>query len=148
LTTRVWAVALGAFIVALAVCGWFEAAMHPFGIESSTVTFLVAAALLVVGFALDHQRVLEPELSECDAFRPARDTSLRFRGMVTWVLAVGFVIAVELWELFHSPRSLYPTLSSLANDIIGPGHRVGRAVAFVCWGICGPIVASRPRRRV
>jgi hypothetical protein len=66
---------------------------------------------------------------------------------MAWMLAGGLVLAVELWELFHSPRASYPTLSSLANEVIGPGHQAARAVAFVCWALCGLIVSSRPRRR-
>jgi hypothetical protein len=75
------------------------------------------------------------------------DTSLRLRGTITWLLAVLLALAVELWELFHAPRSSYPTLSSLANEVLGPGHRIARAAAFMCWGACGLIVASRPGRR-
>jgi len=63
------------------------------------------------------------------------------------VLATGLALAVELWELFHSPRNLYPTLSSLANEVIGPGHRIGRALAFVCWGAVGLAMAASPRTR-
>jgi len=76
-----------------------------------------------------------------------RDRSLRLRGSLAWLLAVLFGLAVELWELAQSPRRLHPTLSSLLNDLVGPGHRLGRAAAFVCWGACGFVVASRGRRR-
>jgi len=69
-------------------------------------------------------------------------------GTVAWASAMLLFLAVELWEFAHHPRSLYPTLSSMANDLLGPGHRVARAVAFVCWGACGFLIASRPRLRV
>jgi len=72
--------------------------------------------------------------------------SLRLRGVIAWALAALVVVVVELWELFHAPRSAYPTLSSLMNEVIGPGHRVARAAAFLCWGACGLVVASRSER--
>ncbi len=158
-----------ALVVALAVCGWFVAAMPPFGVESSAATFSVAAATLAASAVLTHRsrpafdlRVREPNLGQplvpaldsaparAPAYVPGEtigDTSLRLRGMIAWLLAVLLALAVELWELFHAPRSSYPTLSSLANEVLGPGHRIARAVAFVCWGACGLIVASRPGRR-
>ena len=153
-----------AVLVALAVCGWFVAAMPPFGVESSLATFSVAAVMLALSSVLERRRNRGLEMSErgprlaraaptgpsaaTGPSQPSRETSMCLWGRFSWVLAAAFVIAVELWELFHSPRSLYPTLSSLANEVLGPGHRVGRAVAFVCWGACGWIVATRPRRQM
>ncbi len=156
-----------ALVVALAVCGWFVAAMPPFGVESSAATFCVAAAMLAASAVVTHRsspafdlRVREskagqpfvPALDRAPARAHAPgetigDTSLRLQGMIAWLLAVLLALAVELWELFHAPRSSYPTLSSLANEVLGPGHRVARAAAFMCWGACGLIVASRPGRR-
>jgi hypothetical protein len=146
LTPRKKAVAASAVLVALAVCGWFEAAMRPFGLESSVVTFSVAAAVLAMGAVSDRRRSLAPYRAEDHMVGRVQDAALRPRGTVSWMLAVGFVVAVELWELFHGPRSLYPTLSSIANDVIGPGHRAARAMAFVCWGACGFFVSTRPGR--
>ncbi len=121
--------------------------MRPFRLESSVVTFSVAAVVLVLAAAFDLHRSLPRELAGNGSTQPVRHEPLRQKGIVAWALAGGLVLAVELWELFHVPRSLYPTLSSLANELVGPGHRVGRGVAFVCWGLCGLVVASRPRRQ-
>jgi hypothetical protein len=147
--------------------------MPPFGVESSAVTFSVAAAMLIVSASLARRNsralgltVREPNLglppdqvtdqvtdqapdgaAARFAVETTGDTSLRLRGAMAWLLAALLAVAVELWELFHSPRSAYPTLSSLANDVLGPGHRVARAAAFLCWGVCGLVVASRPGRR-
>jgi hypothetical protein len=117
--------------------------MPPFGIESSAVTFSVAAAMLAASAVLAQK--CSPAL-DLPAGEPVRDVSLRLRGMVAWSFAALVVLAVELWELFHSPRNLHPTLSSLANEVLGPGHRVVRTAAFVCWGACGLVVSSRSRR--
>jgi len=140
------AVAAGIVLGALAVCGWFEAALAPFGAASSVVTFSVAAVLIALGAAgnISTGLVTPPDGESLVA---VGDTSLRRSGTVAWLLAGGLVLAVELWELFHSPRRLYPTLSSLANEVVGPGHRVGRAVAFVLWGACGLLITGRARRR-
>ena len=134
--------------------------MAPFGIESSAVTFSVAAAMLGLGAVL--ARCDNPALDlgepgparsralDLAVTRPATsalgDATWRLRGVIAWQLAAAFLAAVELWELFHGPRSTYPTLSSLANEVLGPGHRVARAAAFVCWAGCGLIVV-RPSRR-
>lgn len=130
-------------VLVLAACGWFEAAMRPFGLGSSLLTFSVAAGVLgasAVSALLSTSAPLSRAVISVD---PAG----RFRrlGVSAWVTAAGIVLGVELWQLFHRPRSLYPTLSSLANEVIGPGHRVARALAFVCWGACGLVISSRPR---
>jgi hypothetical protein len=146
LTSWVRPVIVGAVLAVLAVCGFFEAAMAPFGLESSVVTFAVAAGTLGLSAALQSW----PSIGlDQPVSRPltSTDSSLRSWGTFAWVLAGGLVLAVELWELFHSPRSAYPTLSSLANYVIGPGHRLGRASGFVCWALCGLVVSSRPGPR-
>jgi hypothetical protein len=137
----------GAGLAALAVCGWYEAAMRPFGLGSSVVTFAAAGAVLGLGTAIDRRRSRLPARGGPRPTRLVGEGSLALRGLVAWGLAAGLVLAVELWELFHTPRALYPTLSSLANDVVGPGHRFARTAAFICWGACGVLVASRPRRR-
>jgi len=163
LTSSGRAVVAGAVVVALAACGWFAAALPPFGVEANAVTFSVAAAMLAMGAALPRRPASDlrgrwpnpdqppvPVAARALARAPAdaaRDSSLRVWGLIAWLLAALFAGAVELWELFHAPRSAYPTLSSLANEVLGPGHRVARAVAFMCWGACGLFVARRPWRR-
>lgn len=143
-----------AILVALAVCGWFVAAVPPFGVEANVVTFSAATVMLAVSAAL--ARWQRPPLAwregEVNRGQPgpptaARDTSWRLPGLVAWLLTALLVVAVELWELFHAPRSAYPTLSSLANEVLGPGHRVARGAAFLCWGACGLVVGRRPGRR-
>ena len=147
--------------MALGVCGWLVAAMAPFAIESSAVTFAVAAAMLGLGAVLARRGnaaldsgepgPLRSRFSKPAATGPVTtalgDTTLRTGGVIAWLVAVALLVAVELWQLSHVPRSTYPTLSSLANEVLGPGHRVARAAAFVCWAGCGLIVVSRPSRR-
>ncbi len=117
--------------------------MRPFAFESSAFTFAVAAAVVAAGVVSTRRRSrLVPPV--CEGGPAPSDASLAFRGAVAWALTAGLALAVELWELFHSPRNLYPTLSSLANEVIGPGHRLGRALAFVCWGAFGLVIVSSP----
>jgi len=143
--TRQRPVAIALVVAALGSCGWIEAAMRPFSVATSVFTFSVAAAVLATG-ALAARRKTQVGPTDIELSRQVTETSLRMRGVVAWTLATGLVVAVELWELFHSPRAHYPTLSSLANEVIGPGHRVERTAAFVCWGAVGLVLASRPRQ--
>lgn len=149
-------------VVALAVCGWFEAAMAPFGVESSAVTFSAAAVVLASATAL----VRRKDAASLDAQRPSgearrrmfardnatavgarADVSLRRQGLLAWSSAGLLALAVEMWELAQKPRHLHPTLSSLANEVLGPGHRVVRALAFALWGAAGFALASPPKSR-
>ncbi|MGD0439466.1 MAG: hypothetical protein ABSB52_02455 [Acidimicrobiales bacterium] len=148
------AVVTGVIVVALVVCGWFAAGLTPLRAEANAVTFSAAAAILALSAVGGHlsgreqqMRDREPKLAGPRHSLGARDTSWRPGGFIAWSGAALLVVAVELWELFHSPRSAYPTLSSLANEVIGPGHRPARAAAFVCWGALGFLVAARPGRR-
>jgi hypothetical protein len=118
--------------------------MRPFGLESNLLTLSVAAGVAAVGTISSALQKGPSSASRKEA--NVLVGSLRRRGTTAWSAAAGLVLAVELWQLVHHPRTLYPTLSSLANEIVGPGHRVARAVAFVCWGVCGLVVSSRPRR--
>ena len=135
----------GLFLAALALCGWYEAAMAPFRVASSATTFSTGAAVLALG-AVRNRRTRPAGYRE-EVTTKATHTALAHRGAVAWMLAGGLALAVELWELFHSPRSLYPTLSSLANEVVGPGHRLGRTTAFVLWGALGIVIMARTRRQ-
>ena len=122
--------------------------MAPFGIGANVVTFSVAAALLGTAALLGRRT---SGSKTCPASTPSTGAegvaSLRLMGTLAWLIVALFTLAVELWEYAHGPRHLYPTLSSLANEVLGPGHRIARAVAFVCWGLIGLVIASPPRSR-
>jgi hypothetical protein len=130
-----------ACLVGLAGCGWLEAAMPPFRVGSTVVTFSAAAVVLVFGATVVRRGFPAPVSPEWGGAAP-----FRLAGQLCWLAACLLALSVELWELAHGPRHLYPTLSSIANDVIGPGHRAARAVAFVCWGACGLALSWRPKR--
>jgi hypothetical protein len=138
----------GLFVVVLGLCGYLEAPLRPFGLASSLFTFSVAAGVLLVGAICSTQWPSAPDPVRPSMPPESRGHSLRLIGATAWSLAGSLVVAVELWELFHSPRRSYPTLSSLANELIGPGHRAARSVAFVCWALCGLALSARPRHRL
>jgi hypothetical protein len=48
----------------------------------------------------------------------------------------------ELASFLHHPRPAHPTLSSLANDVLG--HHPARAAAMVAWLAIGTALARRP----
>ena len=124
--------------------------MPPFKLESAIMTFSVAAVVLVAGSIfrqLDRPTPDTVGAANSGAVARSGEAPLRVAGSLAWLLAIMFALAVELWEFAHGPRRLYPTLSSLANDLLGPGHRLVRTAAFVCWGACGFVIASRPRLR-
>jgi hypothetical protein len=136
--------------------------MAPFGAGSSAVTFSAAAVVLASAVAFAHLKgaaapSAQPRPSEANRRRSARPNSevagakeeacFRRRGRLAWLSAGLIALAVELWELAQRPRHLHPTLSSLANEVLGPGHRVVRAMAFVCWGTAGLVLASPPKHR-
>lgn len=138
-------------LVALGASGWFVAAIPPFGVESSAVTLAAGAVVLLAASTMEGRRraglfVVDAPTQLGRGMRrvDATDLSLRVPGIIAWSAGALLALGVELWELFHSPRSLYPTLSSMANEVVGYGHHIGRAVAFVCWGACGLLLASRP----
>jgi len=62
-------------------------------------------------------------------------------GLGIWMLLIALLGAWELNSLFRGPRSVYPTLSSLA-DIALRRHPV-RMVAFVGWLALGWDIARR-----
>lgn len=65
----------------------------------------------------------------------------RSGGYVVWIALILALGAWELNALFRSPRSMYPTLSSLAD--VGLGHHAVRAAAFVVWLAAGWVLARR-----
>jgi hypothetical protein len=57
------------------------------------------------------------------------------RGTVAWTV---LIVGISVWELvarFHSPRSVYPTISSLMDSITRI-HGM-RFLAFVLWLLFG-----------
>lgn len=53
-------------------------------------------------------------------------------GILLWCALALAVAAFELIMLFHSPRSSYPTISSLANAAVF-GHAWGRPIFGLIW---------------
>ena len=101
--------------------------MRPFTLESATVTFSVAAVVLVAGALYRHLSRPAPGTVAPVAQGggpSSREAPLNVVGSLAWLLAILLALGVELWEFAHGPRSLHPTLSSLLNDVLGPGHRV------------------------
>jgi hypothetical protein len=76
-----------------------------------------------------------------DAVRPDR----YWQWLAVWV---GLIAAATLWELaalFSSPRDDHPTLSSIADDVMGT--HPGRAATFALWLVVGWLLFVRPVER-
>lgn len=132
-------------LVALAACGWIEAGLAPFRAGSTALTLGAAAVLVALGMLADRSARAPRAAPAVPGSATGRGLSRA--GLAAWAVSLCYAVVVELWEYFRSPRSLHPTLSSLANEVIGPGHRPARACAFVAWGLGCVGLARRPRRR-
>jgi hypothetical protein len=67
------------------------------------------------------------------------------KAFVAWIAVAAAVIAVELYTYLGHPRSAYPTLSSLSDEL---SHwRVAKAGLFVAWLALGWLFLSGSRRR-
>ncbi len=62
-------------------------------------------------------------------------------GLAVWLLLIGVAVAVQLFNYSDWPRTVYPTLSSLANQVFWL-YPV-RLAAFVLWLRLGWYVINR-----
>lgn len=147
-TRRQATVATAAVAVALAY-GWAESAARTF-----TWPARVATGVIVVGVFLYpwwwHRARRDagqgsagvhgaaPAVGDAGADRSPRLTTPT---VVVWSVVAGVVVAWELFALFHGPRSVYPTISSLY--VAAAKLRLVRAVAFSGWMALGVWIARR-----
>lgn len=110
-------VRLAAGGVLVIVWCYLEARSHTFTWQAELLT-AAAIILMVVGF-----------------FRVVRSEQPRSfdRGAIfTWSVVVSAVVVFELVNLSQGPRSRYPTISSITNELLG--HSLpGRALIALGW---------------
>lgn len=120
-------IAVGAGLAAYA---WFAAGLAPFTAPALAAVVGGGLAAMVYGM-----RRLPPR-----AGRPGPGTGTA-AGLVAWVV---LVVALAAWEVAawaQHPRVDHPTLSSLANDALGP--RPVRAAALAGWLVASARLARR-----
>lgn len=110
--------------------GWVVAHTRPFTWGSTLATFGTVVPLGLVAWW--QRRPGVPAV-----LRRHRSQTGLLRRTWPWGVLAGAVLALELVELFQSPRRLHPTISSLVNpELVGAGHRWVAATVWVavsCW---------------
>lgn len=133
-----------AVVVALAAVflayGWLASAPRPFTPAADVAVFLPALAL-VAGVALQARRsALLPALLRRRPMVPGA-AAATLRRAFAWFGVGAAVVALELVELFSSPRRTHPTVSSLMDPTFALHPE--RFAYFVAWLALGAFLATR-----
>ena len=117
-------------LVAIGLYSWVAAGLRPFTLAEEV---MVAIAAIIVLAA---------------AWRPSRNAAANgvrsSRGSAAlWISLVVVAFAWELRAFFSSPRADHPTLSTIADNVMGV--HPGRAFVFVLWLALGWLLVTTPR---
>lgn len=124
-------------MLAAAFAGW-ASGTAPFGVAAYTAVSV--PALLLVG-ALVGERLM-PARGPWQVRPVPVEHPSEGRSSAVWIGLVALALAVELASYFHpGPRSLYPTFSSIADDVLA--HRPLEAAAFLGWLVGGWYLVTR-----
>jgi hypothetical protein len=52
-------------------------------------------------------------------------------GRIAWGAVIGIALGWELYAYAHQPRTSYPTMSSVMNEL--DGSHIARALALMLW---------------
>jgi len=140
----------------LLVWGWLDAHTRTFTLPAEVSTGIAIAAAYAAAYArrrhrrrateqnLSRSRSIEPIVSATEGTESGRDdgegdgaASLRSgrpltgRTLAVWGAIVAVAVAWELFALFHLPRHLHPTFSSLY--VAASRLLLLRVVAFAAW---------------
>ncbi len=138
-----------ALVLGVMIAAWIEAGVATFTWPATVTT--AATSVVVVAVATFRRRSRHGRGS--GGGKGGRNTrveqlgptsgAVRVTGTLAWVGVAAAFVGWELAELFRLPRSAHPTLSSLTQPYVGPGHYVARAAAFVAWAAIGWVLARR-----
>lgn len=124
--------------VALVVIGvgyaWVASAVRTFARPAEALT---AVPIIVVAIAM--VRIGRQER------QPVRDEPARW--LLGWAVLAVATFVWEMRELFARPRSAYPTLSSIGDDLLR-SSRLVHVAAFALWLAVGCWLGRWPLRRV
>jgi hypothetical protein len=115
-------IALGVLAgIVLVAYAWWVAGLTPF--TDRIFRAVVWPGAVFVVYAI---------VSVVRARRGREPAPLRFgRGWIAWAAAIALLGAWQMFTLLHSPRSTYPTVSYLTNQITA--HRPLRTALFLLW---------------
>jgi hypothetical protein len=108
---------------------WWATSFRPFTSATLTATFLGGLGALAVGSVLEPVPLGRPGVPE------------RNRGRAAWLVLFLAAAGWELAAFLQHPRSEHPTLSFLANQVLGD-HPI-RTLAMAVWLAIGVRIARR-----
>jgi hypothetical protein len=120
------------FVVAAAAAySWIAAGLRPFTLAQEALVAIPALLALVAAMRTS---------------RTKRADSVDASSRGSAAIWLGLVVLAACWELnayFSSPRSAHPTLSVIADDVMGV--RPGRALVFGLWLALGWVLVRDSR---
>ena len=126
-----------AALLAAALAGW-ASGTAPFSVPADvavSVPSAMLAAVLVAQRVAPTRRLWRPRTLPVEGARDRRSSA-------PWVALIVLMLAVELASYFHpGPRSLYPTVSSIADRALR--YRPVKAAAFLGWLAGGWYLVTR-----
>jgi hypothetical protein len=107
--------------IALVAYAWWVAGLEPFTDKIFRAVVWPGAVFAVYAI-----------VSVVRARRGREPQPLRFGwGWMAWVVAIVLLGSWQMYTLFHSPRTTYPTVSYLINQVTS--HRPLLALMFLLW---------------
>jgi hypothetical protein len=131
-----------AVIVSVLAYSWWVTTFRPFTVPIRVGTAVPAVFLILLAIRDRHRRIpLRTWVASWHLVEGGQEPAPLWRrvvwrrGTVAWTV---LIVGISVWELvarFHSPRSVYPTISSLMDSITRI-HGM-RFLAFVLWLLFG-----------
>jgi hypothetical protein len=121
----------------LAAYCWFASGLRPFTAPmDAAIAIPVVLMALLVGIGWLHSRT--------GPSRPLPDVAVTWRTAGPWLGLVGALTVWELSSWLSTPRHDHPTLSSMAQTVVGT--HPGRAILMAAWLVLGWVLFLRSRR--
>jgi hypothetical protein len=106
-------------VVIIAGYSWWAAGLLPFSAPIDTAVAIPAGIAVALAWGRSSM-----------GWRTDKPT-LTWRSAAPWLGLIGLLVVLETVNYFSSPRSDHPTLSSMADSLMG--SHLGRAAVFAAW---------------
>ena len=117
-------------VVAIGVYSWVAAGLRPFTLAEEVMVAIPAILVLAAAWRPSRTADVHGVRSSCGS-------------AALWIGLVVVAFAYELFAFFSSPRADHPTLSVIADNVMGA--HPGRALVFVLWLALGWALVTTPR---